>query len=296
MKTTQIIHRFPSFLACHEFDQAWYCICDPSLVSFKCKQLLWDCRLWSTGLPLCMGESLLWGQNKKHPGENFLKPFIFSLKAPPSTGRSEHFLARCSLWALSAQQASREARGRSCCVPGQHGCALSQGDKGLLAYIHIPIHLMNALWPRRRHWGRSSIQKASVLHNRGWTKPSSCFAPVTSGQCVSNIALATKNLCGANLFRARHERKGSSDWGPNYKAAGISGKYWTTNLSSSAGVGAFWWKYRILYIKPLPSTLYHFQVHDLKAIMPDIFACVLCFPCISDADFNTCHKLRKCVN
>lgn len=50
---------------------------------------------------------------------------------------------RWSLRALSAQRESREARGRCCCVPRQHGQALSQGDKGLLANVHIPIHVMN---------------------------------------------------------------------------------------------------------------------------------------------------------
>lgn len=139
----------------------------------------------------------------------------------------KHFSAsasHCSLWALSAQWESWEAWGYSCCVPRQHGHALSQGDKGLLANIHIPIHLMNTSWPWRIHWSGSLIQGSWVLNKHTWTNPSSSFTLVTSGQCMSNITPTTENLHAANLYGVRHEQKGIANWEPNYKTAITFGK------------------------------------------------------------------------
>lgn len=63
--------------------------------------------------------------------------------------RWEHFLASSSGSSPGLSWHSGNQGGHSCSVPRQHGPALSQGDKRLLATLHLPTRVMNILWPWR---------------------------------------------------------------------------------------------------------------------------------------------------
>lgn len=101
--------------------------------------------------------------------------------------RWEHFLASSPGCSPERSWHGGNQRDHSCCVPRQRGPALPQGDKRLLATVHLPTHAVNTSWPRGSRWAGSMTQNPSVLNKPAHANPSPSFAAVTSAQHESNI-------------------------------------------------------------------------------------------------------------